>query len=134
MLLQTCAASVRRLVSRTSELVIGLTVILSRYGSALPSAALPHQLGFFSRVMWSSLTASVRMYGPVPARNALRVKSWPPASTALRETIIPARSTRTASRGENGVFRLSLTVLGSTASTDSTGASSPERAEPSAVR
>ena len=31
--------------------LIGLIVILSRYGSALPSLSLPHQLGFFSSVM-----------------------------------------------------------------------------------
>ena len=78
--------------------------------------------------------ASVRMNGPVPARNALRVKSSPPASTALRETIIPARSTRLASRPAKGAFSLKRTVEGSTTSTVSIDASSPLRAEPFAVR
>ena len=59
-----------------SLLVIGLMMILSSSGSLLPALSLPHQSGFFSSVMWSSLTASVSTNGPVPALNALRVKSW----------------------------------------------------------
>ena len=83
MLFANWASPVFRFVSRTSLLVIGLMMILSSSGSLLPAASLPHQSGFFSSVMWSSLTASVRMNGPVPALNALRVKSAPPASTDL---------------------------------------------------
>ena len=129
MLLASCASPVFRLVSRTSLLVIGLMMILSSSGSLLPALSLPHQSGFFSSVMWSSLTASVSTNGPVPALKALRVKSSPAASTTLRETIMPARSTSSDSSGENGVVRLKRTVDGSTTSTLATGASSPLRAE-----
>src|SRR5882762_9152291 len=128
-LLQNCASPVFRLVSRTSLLVMGLMMILSSRGSLLPALSLPHQSGFFSSVMWSSFTASVRMNGPVPALKALRVKSSPAASTTLRETIIPARSTSNDSRGENDEVRLKRTVDASTTSTLATGASSPRRTE-----
>jgi len=46
------------------------------------------------------LDGLVSINGPVPALNALRVKSWPAASTTLRETIMPARSTSNDSTRE----------------------------------
>ena len=81
--------------------------------------------------MWSSLTASVSMNGPVPALKALRVKSSADAaaSNAFCETIMPARSMRLAMSGENGALRLKTTVVAFGASTVATAASSPDRAE-----
>ena len=109
-------------------------MILSSSGSLPPEVSVPHQSGFFSNVMWSSLTASVSTNGPVPALKAFRVKSWPADSTTWRETIIPARSTSSDNIGEKGVDRLKATVDGSTTSTLATGANSPLRCEPSVVR
>ena len=54
----------------------------------------------------------------------------PSACAALGDTIIPARSASCANSGANGADRLRRTVIGSTTSTDATGASSPRRLEP----
>src|SRR2546423_14932615 len=73
------------------------------------------------------------MNGPVPAWNGLSVKSAPTASTTLRETIIPARSTSAPRSGANADFRLNFTVFGSTTLTVSTDERSPVRREPCVV-
>src|SRR5438477_2536065 len=69
------------------------------------------------------------MNGPLPALNALRVKSAPPASTVFCDSIIPERSTRTDRNGADGVLRSTFRVDASTAVTVSTGASSPSRSD-----
>ena len=70
------------------------------------------------------------MNGPVPALNGLSVKSAPMASTTLRETIMPARSTSAPSSGENAALRLNRTVEASTTVTLSTEPRSAVRLEP----
>ncbi len=64
--------------------------------------------GCAASVMWSSFTHSTNLNAPVPAPTGLRVKSCPPASTAFCETIIPARSTRLASKRREGRLEVEL--------------------------
>ncbi len=77
--------------------------------------------------MWSPATRSVYLNGPT------HTGSLPNFSPSLRswagDMIIPARSASSETSGAEGAFRCSRTVAGSTTSTDSTDASSPERLE-----
>src|SRR5688572_1305734 len=78
--------------------------------------------------MRSCATRSTNLNGP--EHTGLAPNLSPAASAALGDTIIPARSVSTASRGANGAARLMRTVDASTASTLDTTASSPRRFEP----
>ena len=99
----------------------------SRYGSWTPSASFSQCCSHFLSVMWSSLIHSTNLNGPHPT--GFRAKSSPAASAALVETIIPARSVSRLSSGEDGPFRLNLTVRSSTTSTDAMSSSSPLRSD-----
>ena len=66
--------------------------------------------------MWSPLTRSCTLKGPVPT--GCRAKFAPSCRTALGEHIIPERSVRMEMRGANGWLSLIWTVYGPPAVTD----------------
>jgi hypothetical protein len=79
---------------------------------------------------WLSLTHSTNWNGPVPT--GFRAKSSLNFSTAVFDTIMPARSVNTLRNGVNGELSEISTVYGSTTFTSLTGAISLRRGEASA--